>query len=64
VRSFDRRHSGGRIFATPIRAHRCPSRRATAGHATPRLPAHLRRQVVEFRPTEAAGTIIVDTPNT
>jgi hypothetical protein len=31
---------------------------------TPRLPAHLRRQVVEFRPTEAAGTIIVDTPNT
>jgi lipoprotein-anchoring transpeptidase ErfK/SrfK len=28
------------------------------------LPAHLRRQVVEFRTTEAAGTIIVDTPNT
>jgi lipoprotein-anchoring transpeptidase ErfK/SrfK len=28
------------------------------------LPAHLRRQVVDFRTTEQAGTIIIDTPNT
>ena len=28
------------------------------------LPAHLRRQVVDFRTTETAGTIIIDTPNT
>jgi hypothetical protein len=41
-----------------------PSSDGRPRHATPRLPAHLRRQVVEFRPTEAAGTIIVDTPNT
>ena len=27
-------------------------------------PAHLRRQVVDFRTTETAGTIIIDTPNT
>jgi lipoprotein-anchoring transpeptidase ErfK/SrfK len=28
------------------------------------LPAHLRRQVVDFRTTETAGTIVIDTPNT
>jgi lipoprotein-anchoring transpeptidase ErfK/SrfK len=28
------------------------------------LQAHLRRQVVDYRTTEAAGTVIVDTPNT
>jgi lipoprotein-anchoring transpeptidase ErfK/SrfK len=28
------------------------------------LPANLRRQVVDYRTTEAAGTVIVDTPNT
>jgi lipoprotein-anchoring transpeptidase ErfK/SrfK len=28
------------------------------------LPANLRRQVVDFRTTEQAGTIIIDTPNT
>jgi lipoprotein-anchoring transpeptidase ErfK/SrfK len=27
-------------------------------------PAHLRRQVVDYRTTEAAGTVIIDTPNT
>jgi lipoprotein-anchoring transpeptidase ErfK/SrfK len=28
------------------------------------LPAHLRRQVVEYRGHEAPGTVIIDTPNT
>ncbi len=27
-------------------------------------PAHLRRQVVDYRTTETAGTVIIDTPNT
>jgi lipoprotein-anchoring transpeptidase ErfK/SrfK len=31
---------------------------------TAALPANLRRQVVDFRTAEQAGTIIVDTPNT
>jgi len=31
---------------------------------TAALPANLRRQVVDFRTTEQAGTIIIDTPNT
>src|SRR5262245_5111705 len=32
--------------------------------AADRVPAHLRRQVVNYSGREAAGTIIIDTPNT
>ena len=31
---------------------------------TPDIPANLRRQVISYAGHEAAGTIIVDTPNT
>src|SRR5262245_63273823 len=31
---------------------------------TSELPAHLRRQVIEYRGQEAPGTVIIDTPNT
>jgi lipoprotein-anchoring transpeptidase ErfK/SrfK len=32
--------------------------------ATERVPAHLRRQIVNYSGREAAGTIVIDTPNT
>jgi lipoprotein-anchoring transpeptidase ErfK/SrfK len=48
------------IFDRFLREPATPQRSADAAE----LPAHLRRQVVDFRTGEAAGTIIVDTPNT
>jgi lipoprotein-anchoring transpeptidase ErfK/SrfK len=48
------------IFDRFLREPAAPQRSADAEE----LPAHLRRQVVDFRTGEAAGTIIVDTPNT
>ena len=54
--------SGGfAIFDRVLREPASPQR--SIGSAQD-VPAHLRRQVVDFRTTEAAGTIIVDTPNT
>jgi lipoprotein-anchoring transpeptidase ErfK/SrfK len=41
-----------------------PQRSVGSARDSTELPAHLRRQVVDFRTTEAAGTVIVDTPNT
>jgi lipoprotein-anchoring transpeptidase ErfK/SrfK len=35
-----------------------------APQETPLVPAHLRRQIVDFATAEPPGTIIVDTPNT
>jgi lipoprotein-anchoring transpeptidase ErfK/SrfK len=32
--------------------------------ATERVPAHLRRQVVNYQTREAPGTVVIDTPNT
>jgi hypothetical protein len=61
-------------FATPrggfsivdrvLREPASPQRSVGSAQDGAELPAHLRRQVVDFRTTEAAGTIIVDTPNT
>ena len=48
------------IFDRFLREPAAPPRSGDAAE----LPAHLRRQVVDFRTGEAAGTIIVDTPNT
>jgi lipoprotein-anchoring transpeptidase ErfK/SrfK len=57
--------SGGfSIFDRVLREPASPQRSIGSAQDGAELPAHLRRQVVEFRTTEAAGTIIVDTPNT
>jgi lipoprotein-anchoring transpeptidase ErfK/SrfK len=37
---------------------------ATDGDESTDVPAHLRRQVVSYATAEAAGTIVIDTPNT
>jgi lipoprotein-anchoring transpeptidase ErfK/SrfK len=37
---------------------------AEPAEAIDRVPAHLRRQVVSYSGREAAGTIVIDTPNT
>ena len=37
---------------------------AEPAEAVERVPAHLRRQVVNYSGREAAGTIVIDTPNT
>ena len=52
------------IFDRVLREPATPQRSATNTQDGTELPAHLRRQVVDFRTTEAAGTVIVDTPNT
>ncbi len=41
-----------------------PVERITPPEGSVELPAHLRRQVVDYRSNEAAGTVIIDTPNT
>jgi lipoprotein-anchoring transpeptidase ErfK/SrfK len=57
--------SGGfSIFDRVLREPASPQRSIGSAQDGAELPAHLRRQVVEFRTAEAAGTIIVDTPNT
>jgi lipoprotein-anchoring transpeptidase ErfK/SrfK len=55
---------GFSIFDRVLREPASPQRSIRSAQDGAELPAHLRRQVVEFRTTEAAGTIIVDTPNT
>jgi lipoprotein-anchoring transpeptidase ErfK/SrfK len=55
--------SGGfSIFDRVLREPATPQR--SVGSAGTDLPAHLRRQVVDFRTSEAAGTVVIDTPNT
>ena len=52
----------GQPFQPPMQA---PDERAMPGaEEQAELPAHLRRQVVDYRSSEAPGTIIIDTPNT
>jgi lipoprotein-anchoring transpeptidase ErfK/SrfK len=56
------------LFGQPFQdapAMQAPVERAMpeAGEAS-ELPAHLRRQIVDYRTHEAPGTIIIDTPNT
>src|SRR5580693_9865348 len=41
-----------------------PAVRPIAPQETALMPAHLRRQIVEFTTAEPPGTIIIDTPNT
>jgi lipoprotein-anchoring transpeptidase ErfK/SrfK len=48
------------IFDRFLREPAAPPRTSEAAE----LPANLRRQVVDYRTGEAAGTIIIDTPNT
>jgi lipoprotein-anchoring transpeptidase ErfK/SrfK len=55
---------GSSIFDRVLREPASPQRSIGSAQDGAELPAHLRRQVVQFRTTEAAGTIIVDTPNT
>jgi lipoprotein-anchoring transpeptidase ErfK/SrfK len=52
------------IFDRVLRQPAIPQRSIGSTPDGAELPAHLRRLVVDFRTTEAAGTIIVDTPNT
>ena len=57
--------SGGfSIFDRVLREPATPQRSVASAQDGADLPAHLRRQVVDFRTTEAAGTVIIDTPNT
>ena len=57
--------SGGfSIFDRVLREPATPQRSVASAQDGTELPAHLRRQVVDFRTTEAAGTVIIDTPNT
>src|SRR6516164_7136920 len=57
--------SGGfSIFDRVLREPASPQRSLGSAQDGAALPAHLRRQVVDFRTTEAAGTVIIDTPNT
>ena len=49
--------------ATPSRCRRRPTRPRTRT-ARPTPAAQYRRQVVDYRTSEAPGTIIIDTPNT
>jgi lipoprotein-anchoring transpeptidase ErfK/SrfK len=51
------------LFAPFQPLPRAPVERAMPG-TDEQAPAHLRRQVVEYRTSEAAGTVIIDTPNT
>jgi lipoprotein-anchoring transpeptidase ErfK/SrfK len=44
--------------------HHQPAVRPIAPQETAVMPAHLRRQIVEFATAEQPGTVIVDTPNT
>jgi lipoprotein-anchoring transpeptidase ErfK/SrfK len=59
---------GFSIFDRVLREPATPQRSVASGQISAQdgaeLPAHLRRQVVDFRTTEAAGTVIIDTPNT
>src|SRR5580658_5630189 len=59
---------GFSIFDRVLREPATPQRSAASAQASTQdgaeLPAHLRRQVVDFRTTETAGTVIIDTPNT
>ena len=52
------------IFERVLRQPAIPQRSIGSTPDGAELPAYLRRQVVVFRTTEAAGSIIVDTPNT
>jgi lipoprotein-anchoring transpeptidase ErfK/SrfK len=52
------------FFGRMLREPASPQRSIGSAQHGAELPAHLRRQIVEFRTTEATGTIIVDTPNT
>jgi lipoprotein-anchoring transpeptidase ErfK/SrfK len=56
--------SGFSIFDRVLREPATPQRSVAGAQDGTELPAHLRRQVVDFRTTEAAGTVIIDTPNT
>jgi lipoprotein-anchoring transpeptidase ErfK/SrfK len=57
--------SGGfSIFDRVLREPATPQRSVGSAKDGTDLPAHLRRQVVDFRTSEAAGTVIIDTPNT
>jgi lipoprotein-anchoring transpeptidase ErfK/SrfK len=55
---------GFSIFDRVLREPASPQRSLGSAQDGAALPAHLRRQVVDFRTTEAAGTVIIDTPNT
>ena len=56
------------LFGQPMQAAprvQAPVERAApATEESAEVPAHLRRQIVDYRTNEPAGTIIVDTPNT
>jgi lipoprotein-anchoring transpeptidase ErfK/SrfK len=51
------------LFAPFEPTQRAPVERAMPGSGE-QAPAHLRRQVVDYRTHEAPGTVIIDTPNT
>jgi lipoprotein-anchoring transpeptidase ErfK/SrfK len=55
---------GFSIFDRVLREPASPQRSLGSAQDGTALPAHLRRQVVDFRTTETAGTVIIDTPNT
>jgi lipoprotein-anchoring transpeptidase ErfK/SrfK len=48
----------------PAEATPAPSAQADVADERAALPSRFRRQIVEYRTSEPAGTIIVDTPNT
>src|SRR4051812_23074921 len=64
------------LFSVPLQRAEPPASTAMAYAPAPRMdrmeateegtqtPARLKRQVVDYRSNEAAGTIIIDTPNT
>ena len=53
-------HNSG-IFDSVMRA---PHEAIEEEKGAVEIPAHLRRQIVAYRTTEAPGTIVIDTPNT
>jgi lipoprotein-anchoring transpeptidase ErfK/SrfK len=55
---------GFSIFDRVLREPATPQRSVAGAQDSAELPAHLRRQVVDFRTAEGAGTVIIDTPNT
>src|SRR5262245_41572271 len=48
----------------PVQTMPAPSAQVDTTESRADLPARFRRQIVEYRTNEPAGTIIVDTPNT
>jgi lipoprotein-anchoring transpeptidase ErfK/SrfK len=54
----------GQPMHQPAPSFQAPVERAAPDERATETPAHLRRQIVNYRTNERPGTIIIDTPNT